>query len=101
MSSTRELNFFKNIKKAFIDCFKITILLTVIFSLINQRFTIEAIFTTFLISATFTFGLGFSYGLLNDYLNSKWDWVLQTRERIIAGVIGTIVYTVPVVLGIN
>lgn len=101
MSSTRELNFFKNIKKAFIDCFKITILLSVIFSLINQRFTIEAIFTTFLISATFTYGLGFSYGLLNDYLNSKWDWVLQTRERIIAGVIGTIVYTVPVVLGIN
>jgi hypothetical protein len=80
---------------------KITLIFAVIFILINQNFSFKAIGYTLVISAMYSFGLGFAQGLLNDYLSKKWDWIAHTNERIWAGIIVTIIYTVPIVLGIN
>ena len=49
----------------------------------------------------YSFGIGFGLGIINRYLSTKWDWVTQTNERLAAGIIGTVLYTVPVVLAID
>ena len=43
-------------------------------------------FVAFLYSAVFAFG----NGLVNDYLNSKYSWIDDTRVRIIWGIVGTV-----------
>jgi sensor histidine kinase YesM len=88
-------------KKGFIVCLKLTILFGIIFSIVYQQFSLKGIGSTFLASAMFSYGIGFGNGFLNDYLNTKWDWITQTKQRVTAGIIGTIIYTIPVVLGIN
>ena len=49
------------------------------------------------------FCIGFrEIAILNSYLSSKWSWITQTKSAsLVMGVIGTVLYTVPVVLGIN
>ena len=49
----------------------------------------------------YSFVLGFGQGILNDYLSTKWDWVIQTNQRVWAGIITTILYTVPAILLID
>ena len=49
----------------------------------------------------YSFGLGFGNGFLNVLLDKKWDWLEQTNLRVYYGIIATVLYTVPVVLGIN
>ena len=90
-----------NLKRSFWICFKTTVIFGLFFMLVFQQFTAKGIGYTFLISAMFSYGLGFGNAFLNDFLNSKWDWITQTNKRIIAGIIGTILYTIPVVLAIN
>jgi hypothetical protein len=80
---------------------KITLIFALFFILINQNFSLKGIGYTLIISAMYSFGLGFSQALLNEYLSKKWDWIANTNERIWAGIIGTVIYTVPAVLGIN
>ncbi len=101
MKSTNDIFVMKNIKKGFTTCLKITIALTMIFTLLYQQFSLNGIGTTLLSSALFSFGLGFGNILLNNYLTSKWDWIYHTNKRVALGIIGTILYTIPVVLGIN
>ena len=90
-----------SMKKGFIVCLKLTILFGIIFSIVYQQYSLKGIGLTFLASAMFSYGIGFGNGFLNDYLNTKWDWITQTKQRVTAGIIGTIIYTIPVVLGIN
>lgn len=90
-----------NYKESFIVSLKITLIFALVFTLVNQDFSIKAISYCVLISAMYSFGLGFAQGILNDYLSTKWDWVENTNSRIWAGIIATIIYTVPVVLLIN
>jgi len=80
---------------------KITLIFALLFCLLNQDFSLKAIGYCILISAMYSFGLGFIQGLLNDYLSKKWDWVEKTNSRIWVGIFATILYTVPVVLLIN
>lgn len=91
----------RSLKKGFITCLKLTIGFTIVFGIIFQQLTFEGITRTFLISAMFCYGLGFGNGLINNYLSSKWDWITQTNQRVTAGIITTILYTIPVVLSIN
>ena len=90
-----------SIKEGLIVSLKITILFAVVFTLINQNFSIQAISYTLLISAMYSFGLGFAQGFINDLLNKKWDWVQHTNTRVWAGIITSVLYTVPIVLLIN
>ena len=101
MNTPKNIVIIRSVKKGFIVCLKLTILFGIIFSIVYQQFSLKGIGSTFLASAMFSYGIGFGNGLLNDYLNTKWDWITQTKQRVTAGIIGTIIYTIPVVLGIN
>ena len=80
---------------------KITLIFTIVFTLLNQDFSFLTIAHNLLISAMYSFGLGFGQGVINDELSKKWSWVEQTNQRVWIGIIATIVYTIPVVLLIN
>ena len=91
----------KKIKESLWSSFKLTVIFAVVFILIFQQFSFKGVGYTFLISAMYSYGIGFGNGVLNDYLNTKWDWITQTNQRVAAGVIGTVLYIVPVVMAIN
>ncbi|MGB0880514.1 MAG: 2TM domain-containing protein [Polaribacter sp.] len=91
----------KNIKKGVVLCLKLTIIFGVLFSLFFGQTTLYGIGMSFAISGLYCFGLGFGNGFINRYLSQKWDWITQTNQRVSAGIISTILYTIPVVLGIN
>ena len=91
----------KSFKKGLMLYVKITLIFALLFTLLNQNFSLIAIGYTVLISAMYSFGLGFAQGALNDFLSNKWDWVEHTNTRIWAGIISTIAYTIPIVLLIN
>ncbi|QTE23516.1 2TM domain-containing protein [Polaribacter cellanae] len=90
-----------NIKKGVIICLKITIIFGILFGIVFQQQTLVGIAWTFAISGMYSFGIGFGNGFINSYLSKKWDWITQTNQRVWAGIITTILYTVPVVLAID
>jgi hypothetical protein len=93
---------FSEMKKAAITYLKIALVFTVVFSaLFGNEFNFENISTSFLISLMYSFGLGFGNGLINVLLDKKWNWLEQTNLRVYFGIVSTILYTVPVVFGIN
>ena len=98
----KRIKTFTEIRKGALSCLKIAIIFTLIFTvIINQDFNLKNIGFSFLISSLYSFGLGFGNGLINDLLNSKWDWLEQTNLRVYFGIITTVLYTVPIVLAIN
>jgi two-component system LytT family sensor kinase len=91
----------RKFKEGVIDCLKMTLIFALLFTLINQNFSLKAIGYTLLISAMYSFGLGFIQGVINDSLSNKWDWIEHTNTRIWAGIVTTVLYTVPAVLLID
>ncbi|MDG2274551.1 MAG: histidine kinase, partial [Flavobacteriaceae bacterium] len=91
----------RSLKKDAIICLQMTIFFGIIFILIFQQFSSKGIVYSFIVSGMFSFGLGLGNGFINYYLNTKWDWISQTKQRVTLGIIGTIIYTVPIILGIN
>jgi hypothetical protein len=98
---TSNTNIFKELRKDFIVCIKLTLILGVVFIIINQQFTLKGMGLTFLISGMYSFTLGLGNGIINEFLNSKWDWVKETNQRVWAGIISTVIYTVIAVLVIH
>ncbi|MDO6743824.1 2TM domain-containing protein [Tenacibaculum soleae] len=94
-------NTFIGLKKDLLVCLKLTIVFGVIFTIINQQFTLKGAAIVFLFSAMYSFILGLGNGIINNYLNTRWNWATQTNERVWAGIIATICYTVIVVLLIH
>lgn len=101
MNTKQEIFKKQDLTKSFWLCLKITLIFGVVFSILFKQKTINNILLSFAISGLYSFGLGFGNGVLNRALSVKWSWISQTNTRVWAGIIGTIVYTVPVVLGIN
>jgi sensor histidine kinase YesM len=91
----------RQFKEGVIVSLKITFIFALLFTLINQNFSFKAIGYTLLISAMYSFGLVFIQGIINDCLSNKWDWIEHTNTRIWAGIVTTVLYTVPVVLLID
>jgi two-component system LytT family sensor kinase len=91
----------KKIRYEFIACLKLTIILGIFFIIINQQFSLKGMALVFLISSMYSFTLGLGNGIINEYLNSKWDWVEETNQRVWAGIIATVIYTVIAVLMIH
>jgi len=89
------------LRRGVIQCLKISLILGVVFTLLSRSFSIEGFLISLGVSALYTFGLGFGMGIINAYLSTKWDWVKHTNARVTAAIISTILYSVPVVLGIN
>ena len=90
---TPNTNIFKKLKSDFIVCTKLTVVLGFVFILINQAFTVKGMGMIFLISAMYSFTLGLGNGMINEFLNSKWDWVKETNKRVWIGIFATIIYT--------
>uniref|UniRef100_UPI004047FFAB 2TM domain-containing protein n=1 Tax=Polaribacter sp. TaxID=1920175 RepID=UPI004047FFAB len=101
MISKDKKNSRERLIKDFWTCIKITIIFGVFFIIFNQQFTIKGMGVTFLFSAMYSFVLGMGNGVLNEYLNDKWDWISQTNQRVAAGIISTVVYTVSAVLAMH
>jgi len=91
----------ESIKKSAMLCLKITVIFGVLFAIAFGQSTLVGILWSFIISGMYSFGLGFGNGFINTYLSGKWDWITQTNQRVWAGIIATIVYTIPVVLIID
>jgi hypothetical protein len=95
-------NYFKSeFKKDIIVCVKMTLFFGVLFTLINRQFSLRGASIVFLFSALYSFILGLGNGVINEFLNAKWDWVKQTNNRVWAGIIATIIYTTLAVLFIH
>ncbi|QTD37813.1 2TM domain-containing protein [Polaribacter batillariae] len=97
----QEVYTIRSIKKGAILCLKITIIFGILFGVIFGQRSIEGIAWSFVISGMYSFGIGFGNGFINNYLSSKWSWITQTNQRVWAGIIATLLYTVPVVLLID
>lgn len=92
---------FVNIKEELLSCLKITLIFTLIFTLISRNYNLMNVFLTFIISALYSYGIGFGNSAINVFLDKKWDWLEQTNLRVYFGILATVLYTIPVVLGIN
>ena len=88
-------------KRDVILCTKLAIGFGIFFVIVNQQFTLKGVGIIFLFSAMYSFGLGLGNGYINEYLNTKWSWVEQTNQRLTAGIIATIFYTICIVLLIH
>jgi len=91
----------RSLKRGVFLCLKITVILGLVFAIVFRQDTLEGLLWSLLISGMYSFGLGFGNGLINNYLSQKWSWISQTNQRVWAGIIATILYTVPVVLAID
>jgi hypothetical protein len=97
----QRIHTYTEFKKGTIVSLKIALIFTFVFSLIQGRFDLETILTTFWVSSLYSFGIGFGNGVINSLLNKKWDWLEHTNLRVYFGIIATVLYTVPVVLIID
>ncbi len=98
---TLSTNIYIKLKDDFIVCLKMTLVLGAFFVVINQQFSFKGISLVFLISSMYSFILGLGNGVINEYLNTKWDWVTETNKRVWAGIFATVTYTVFAVLIIH
>lgn len=98
MKIVKEIYSFKRLKKGVILTLKITFIIGVSFFVLGGNYSTYNFILSIVISAVYSFLLGFGSGLLNDYLNTKWNWITQTNQRVWAGIIATILYTVPMIL---
>lgn len=93
---------FGDLKSGTITCFKISMVFAVIFiALLGDDLSVKSVLVTFGVSCLYSFGLGFGNGYISVYLDKKWDWLEQTNLRVYFGILLTVLYTIPVVLGIN
>ncbi len=97
----QRIHTFTEFKKGTIVSLKIALIFTFVFSLVQGSFDLETVLTTFWVSSLYSFGIGFGNGVINSLLDKKWDWLEQTNLRVYFGMIATVLYTVPVVLGID
>ncbi len=100
-NKNKEVRTMINIKASAVLCLKLTLIFGLFFALVFGQFTLEGVIWSFVISGMYSFGIGFGNGYINNYLSKKWDWITQTNQRVYAGVIATVLYTVPVVLIID
>jgi hypothetical protein len=93
---------FSEFRKGILACVKISLVVTLIILLFfNNSYTFSSIVITFGVSFLYSLGLGFGNGLLNNLLDKKWSWLKSTNRRVYAGIIATVLYTIPVVLVLN
>jgi len=74
---------------------------SILFVFFNSEKTVENYLTVLFISALYTFTIAIGNGVINDYLNQKFSWVDDTKNRLIWGIISTLVVNVILVLFCN
>ena len=63
--------------------------------------TLQRYLLYFLISAMYTFCIGLGNSYLNEFLDSKFSWTEQTKQRTIAAVVGTLLLNIILVYACN
>jgi hypothetical protein len=101
MNQRRDVFTIGSVKKGIIVCLQLTVGFALVFGVLFNDFSWDELWKSFIISGMFSFGMGFGNGLINSYLNTRWDWITQTNQRVTAGIIATVLYTIPLVLGID
>lgn len=64
------------------------------FMLTTSERTPKTYLFTLLISLMYSFGYGLSNGIFNEFLNRKYSWTEQTKQRLTYGIIGTVIINV-------
>lgn len=101
MNPRRDVFTIGSVKKGIIVCLQLTVAFGLVFGVLFNDFSWDGLWKSFIISGMFSFGMGFGNGLINSYLNTRWDWITQTNQRVTAGIIATVLYTIPLVLAID
>ena len=101
MNQRRDVFTIGSVKRGIIVCLQLTIGFGLVFGVLFGDFSWDGLWKSFVISGMFSFGMGFGNGLINSYLSAKWDWITQTNQRVTAGIIATVLYTIPLVLAID
>ena len=93
---------FDKLKKNILNLLYINIIISVfIFMLDGGEKNIQRFLMYFLVSGMYTFCIGFGNSYLNTFLDSKFSWTQQTRERAIAAVVGTLLLNILLVYFCN
>ena len=101
MDKINKTEFWKQTKKEFILTVKIIFILTLIIFILVRDYSIRGFFLTLTRTSLYTFILAFGQGIVNNLITIRWSWVTQTNKRVWAGIISTVLYTVPSILFIH
>ncbi|PQJ78439.1 2TM domain-containing protein [Polaribacter porphyrae] len=101
MNSINRVQTSGQIKKEFFLSIRIILIISFVLFILVRDYTISGFFETLLRTALYTFVLAFGQGVLNNFITAKWDWVTQTNKRVWAGIISTVLYTVPAIIFIH
>ncbi len=93
--------FGKQTKKEFILTVKIILIITLILFILVRDYSIRGFLLTLTRTSIYTFILAFGQGVINNIITVRWSWVTQTNKRVWAGIISTVLYTVPAILFIH
>ncbi|MFI0491471.1 histidine kinase [Flavobacterium sp.] len=95
-------NIYDDLREGILNLLKVSVIFTILFScFLGKDFDLQNVAMTFVISASYSFVMGFGNGMINYYLDRKWDWLEQTNSRVYFGIIITVLYTIPAVLAVN
>lgn len=82
-------------KKNIITLFYISFGVSLFFFIIDtDEKTVQSFFYGFVICSIYTLLLGISNGYTNDFLNKRYSWTEQTRERAIIGIVAIVLVNV-------
>ncbi len=101
MHKINKSNIYSQLKKDFSLSIKIMLIITAIIFMLSGKYTFTVFFETLYRTALYTFILALGQGTLNNLITSKWDWVDKTNKRVWAGIIFTVLYTIPAILFIH
>lgn len=90
-----------NIRRGFWLTIRLSLVLGFFFFMMSGKYTLEDFFISLSISFLYSFILGFSQVIINDFLSTKWNWVTHTNQRVWAGIFITVLYTIPAILVIH
>jgi len=95
----------KNITGVISTSFKLSAIVALIIALVffvaSGNFSFQSFLKYLTISAVYSYGLGFVQGIINHVLNIRWNWVHNTKKRVLIGALVTLVYTSLAILAIH
>jgi sensor histidine kinase YesM len=92
----------KNLKSGLKLCLIIALSITIVLSAINfKTLTVIEFINNFVVSFLYSITISLGTGLINNYLDKKWDWLDDTNKRVTYGVIFSLLYTIPAVIFCN
>ena len=101
MKTNKPMYNYADLKKGLLSTLKITLVIGSVFFILNKNYSLNGALLTYGISLLYSFTLGFGNGIINVWLDKKWDWISQTNQRLNAGIVFTITYAITGTLLVN